>query len=93
MARTPIRDVIDRALEKGVGLENLVAVPMLFNAADQAEKESGMLKTEGGLYVPIDHVSVRAGLVPRKEHRDRAFQWHERVNRDSAAHTKNEDEG
>jgi hypothetical protein len=59
MARTPIRDVIERALEKGVGLENLVAVPMLFNAADQAEKESGMLKTEGGLYVPIDHVSVR----------------------------------
>jgi len=38
MAKNPIRGVIGRALDKGGRLEDLIAVPMLFEAGKQSSK-------------------------------------------------------
>jgi hypothetical protein len=61
MAKKPISGVIGRALAKGGRLEDLIAVPMLFEADSQrgrAPRE--FLQTEGphGIYYPLSNVTV-----------------------------------
>jgi hypothetical protein len=62
MARNPIRGVIERALEKGARLEDLIAVPVIFGADEQSGKERRkFIKTEGphGIYYPLSGLEVR----------------------------------